>query len=598
MIIDLAEQVQQQMGKSELTIITERVDDVALLLAQMIKMGLPEILGQHLPKLPKPWQREGLSWGWTAVIWLSYILSEGDHRKVAMETYVAGMMQTLSQITGQSIRPLDFSDDRLSHLLRHLSKARYWQAIEEALNERSIAVYELPIDVVRCDATTVSAYHEVQEGGLVQFGHSKDDSSRPQIKLMMASLDPMGMPLVSHVVSGERADDGLYLPIIERLEQTLRQPGLLYVGDCKMSAFDIRAYVSGRKNLYLSPLPLTGSTAKQMSQWINKGIAKARAGELEPIVKVNDQDEEIEVAQGYEFDRLCCIKGATGLWRWWHERVLVIHSPTHAQKQAKGLEKRLDNAEVKLYALTPARGRGKRQLTTESELLEAIRNVLQTHRVEGFLRVAYVKERVCETKYVGRGRGSAKRQQQQIEKVRYHITEVWRDDEQVAEFKAGLGWKAFVTNATAKRLPLAQAVLCYRHEYRIERIFSRLKSRLQIAPMYVKREDQIEGLTYLLTLGVRVLSVMEFTLRRSLAQDQAALPGLHPENRLKWTAKPTAERILKAFSRVTLTIIQDRAGREIGRWLTPLSSVQQEIVQRLGLDASVYAQLEIHNNRA
>jgi transposase len=597
MIINLSAQAQQRLGTHELVIITERVDDIALLLAQMMQMGLPQILDQHLPKLPKRWQQEGLSWGWTAVIWLSYILSEGDHRKVAMETYVAGMMQTLSQITGQSIRVLDFSDDRLSHLLRHLSKVKYWQGIEADLNERSIAVYDLPTDVVRCDATTVSAYHEVEEGGLVQFGHSKDDPSRPQIKLMIASLDPMGMPLASSVASGERADDGLYLPIIERLEQTLRQPGLLYVGDCKMSAFDIRAYVSGKKNLYLSPLPVTGATAKQMPQWISEGIAKAKSGELESITKINDPDDEIEVAQGYEFDRLCCVQEATGLRRWWHERVLVIHSPTHAQQQAKGLEKRLSNAEATLYSLTPTRGRGKRQITTESKLLEAISKVLKTHRVEGLLRVDYVKETACETKYVGRGRGCAKREQQQIEKVRYQITEVRRDDEQMADLKAGLGWKAFVTNATAKRLPLVEAVLCYRHEYRIERIFSRLKSRLQIAPLYVKREDQIKGLSYLLTLGVRVLSVMEFTLRRSLAQDQAALPGLHPENHLKWTAKPTAERVLKAFSRVTLTIIQDGVGKEIGRWLTPLSSVQQEILQRLGLDASVYTQLEFQNTR-
>lgn len=595
MIINLSEQAQQRLGKNELVVITERVDDVALLLAQMMKMGLPELLDRHLPKLPQPWQQEGLSWGWTAVIWLAYILSEGDHRKVAMETYVGGMIQTLSQVTGQSIRVLDFSDDRLSHLLRHLSKTRYWQAIEDDLSERSITVYGLSTDVVRLDATTVSAYHQVEEGGLVQFGHSKDDPSRPQIKLMLASLDPMGMPVASQVVSGERADDGLYLPIIKRLETTLSQPGLLYVGDCKMSAFDIRAYLSGKKYLYLCPLPLTGSTAKQMAQWISDGIAKAKSGVLESIVRVNDQDKATQVAQGYEFDRLCCMKEATGLHRWWHERVLVIHSPTHAQKQAKGLEKRLSHAEEKLYALTPDRGRGKRQLTTESDLLEAIGNALKSHRVEGLLRVEYVKQTEPQTKYVGRGRGSTKREQQVIEKVRYQITEVRRDDEQIADLQAGLGWKAFVTNATAKRLPLAEAVLCYRHEYRIERIFSRLKSRLQIAPMYVKREDQIEGLTYLLTLGVRVLSVMEFALRRSLEQEQTALPGLHAENRLKWTAKPTAERVLKAFSRVTLTILQDRSGREIGRWLTPLSSVQQEIMQRLGLDTSVYAQLEIHD---
>jgi transposase len=65
----------------------------------------------------------------------------------------------------------------------------------------------------------------------------------------------------------------------------------------------------------------------------------------------------------------------------------VIHSPTHAQKQVKGLEKRLSNAEEKLNALTPDRGRGKRQLTAESDLLEAIGNVLKTHRAEGLRRV-------------------------------------------------------------------------------------------------------------------------------------------------------------------------------------------------------------------
>ena len=115
--------------------------------------------------------------------------------------------------------------------------------------------------------------------------------------------------------------------------------------------------------------------------------------------------------------------------------------------------------------------------------------------------------------------------------------------------------------------------------------------------MFVSREDQIQGLTYLLTLGVRVLTMMEFTLRRSLQKDQVKLPGLHPENRTKGTDKPTAERVLKAFSPVTLTIIKDTAGREVCRWLTPLSSVQQEILQRLGLEASLYQQLGILNTR-
>ncbi len=233
MRVQLAQQAQEILGQSDLVIITERVDDVALLIGQMVKMGFVEILDRHIPH---HWTQRRLSWGWTAVIWLAYIVTEGDHRKVSVETYVKGMQHTLSHLTAQVVDPLDFSDDRLSHLLTHLSKPTYWHRIERDLNARSVEVYALPQDVIRCDATTVSGDHEVTEGGLLQFGQSKDDPTRPQIKVMMGSLDPLGMPLSTDGLSGERADDGLYLPIIERIRTGLQTPGLLFVGDCKMSA--------------------------------------------------------------------------------------------------------------------------------------------------------------------------------------------------------------------------------------------------------------------------------------------------------------------------------------------------------------------------
>ena len=61
------------------------------------------------------------------------------------------------------------------------------------------------------------------------------------------------------------------------------------------------------------------------------------------------------------------------------------------------------------------------------------------------------------------------------------------------------------------------------------------------------------------------------------------------------TDKPTTERLLKAFAGVSLTIIQHAAGEEILRRLTPLSGVQEDILQRLGLGTSLYRQLEIHD---
>jgi hypothetical protein len=63
-----------------------------------------------------------------------------------------------------------------------------------------------------------------------------------------------------------------------------------------------------------------------------------------------------------------------------------------------------------------------------------------------------------------------------------------------------------------------------------------------------------------LTLDVRVLTLVEFVVQRSLREADAKLYGMHPENRKKSTAKPSAERILKTFSKINLTIIQDLAG--------------------------------------
>src|SRR5437588_12656572 len=98
MRVQLAQQARELLGQSDLVIITERVDDVALLIGQMITMGLPEFLDRHIPRY---WKQRGSSWGWTAVIWLAHILREGDRRMVAGEAYIKGMQHTMTRLTAQ-----------------------------------------------------------------------------------------------------------------------------------------------------------------------------------------------------------------------------------------------------------------------------------------------------------------------------------------------------------------------------------------------------------------------------------------------------------------------------------------------------------------
>jgi len=166
-----------------INITSERVDDLVLLLHVMMQMRLPETLNQHLPR---HWKQEGLDLGWVAVIWLCYIVSQGDHRKVWVQEWVEQRRYTIEQVCGLELRETDFTDDPQSILLRRLSEDETWAAIEQALTRQTINVYDLQAQQVRLDATTVSGYHVSEPERLFQFGHSKDDPSLPQVKLMLS----------------------------------------------------------------------------------------------------------------------------------------------------------------------------------------------------------------------------------------------------------------------------------------------------------------------------------------------------------------------------------------------------------------------------
>jgi len=108
-------------------IVNERVDDIPLLLNQMIQMGIVDLLDANFPTHGN-W--DGLSLGWTTAIWLTHVLSQADHRLNQVQDWVAKHVQTISVITGQDIRPLDFADDRLAAILRYLNQDKQWQKYE------------------------------------------------------------------------------------------------------------------------------------------------------------------------------------------------------------------------------------------------------------------------------------------------------------------------------------------------------------------------------------------------------------------------------------------------------------------------------------
>jgi transposase len=197
------------------SIITERVDDMPLVLEQMQRMHLPALIDHHCPA-HGPWQ--GLRLSWVTTRWLSSIWSRGDHRLVHGAPWVAKRLWTLRTATGQAVTRQDCTDDRLDILLRHVRDAIRWAELERALNQHTVRVDDLEPERVHVDSTSASASVSVSEAGLLQFGHRKDRRpDLPHVTMMQAVRDPLAMPLATDVVSGARADDPLYLPCIARV---------------------------------------------------------------------------------------------------------------------------------------------------------------------------------------------------------------------------------------------------------------------------------------------------------------------------------------------------------------------------------------------
>jgi transposase len=568
----------------------ERVDDVPLLLGLLIKLRFPEIIDRCLPPHAL---HQGLSNGWLITVWIAYILSQADHRKSHVQEWVDSLKHSLESLIGQPIRPVDFSDDRLTLVLKRLSESTVWHPLESALFTAQCEVYALPpVQGVRLDATTSYGYHASDDDGLMQLGHGKDHrDDLPQIKLMAAAAEPGGLFLAGDVHPGNAADDPLYLPLYRRVRTLLGQPGLLYVGDCKMAALETRAEMAQNGDFYLTRLPLTGEVAVQFPAWVEAAITGEQVAKLVAIRR-----EEDVLGVGYEFKReQSAVVGTTRYT--WKERVQIIRSAALAKSQEAALQRRLEQAEADLRGLTPPPGPGRTPWTTEWELKDAVTAVLAQHQVEGLLDVSWERHQTSRTKYVGPGRGGPQRKTTTQWDIRYQITTVCRNQAAIQDRVAHLGWQVQATNAPKERLSLSDAVVTYRGGWSVERLFHLFKDQpLGIRPFFVWRDDQIQGLTHLVTLALRVLVLFELLVRRGQEQSGTKLEGLYPGQPKRVTARPTGKRVLEAISRSRITLTQVESGDSRHWHLNALPELLKRVLGYLGLTEAVYTRLVINSS--
>lgn len=550
---------------------TERVDDIPLLIAEFEKSELSSLFTEYFPDHGN-WQ--GIEGGKVAVLFLAYILSTNDHRLSHVEQWAADRINTLRYCMNEpDLTSKDLTDDKLGALLDNFSDMEQWTLFEHAHNRKLINVYNLATDseAIRLDAMITQSHRAVE--GEFQYGYAKQHrSDLPQLKTMVATLDPMAMPLYSLTVSGNTADDVLYWPVIDSLINNLPLRHQLFVGDAKMGSIETRAKIHAKDHYYLLPLSKKQCSPEQLATYV-----QARPDKLENLETANQDGTTKIKAKAFEIAELV---------NWedigipWSERRIIVYSPAYAKRQRIAVEDRLIKAQNELAVLTESK-QGRKKIETQEELQLTIKQVLSKHKCKHLLSVEIEEE--IQTKKVRAYLNKPER----INTIKHFKLSIQVNEQEKQKQLDQLGWRAYATNAPVERLPLIQAVECYRNEYKIEHKFDELLNKITVLmPVLLHKPNRIKALICLLLLALKFVSLLQYQVRNELTDTNQKLKELYPGNPGRATDKPTTNMLLKAFENTTLVIAS--VGNKIYVNLKELKPIQVKILELLKIPPETY----------
>ena len=555
---------------SPLLLNNEQINNVPLLLGVIEQMGIRDMIDAHVTP-HGAWQ--GASVGTVVSIWLCHILAERNHRLVAVRDWVAQRTETFNTLLDITLRDTDCTDDRLANVLSMLGDETTQASLDKAMLQEWIRVYRLPTETMRLDSTSVSVYHaHTADDSLLHQGHSKDH--RPdlrQFKAMLASLDPLGLPVVCQPVAGNRADDGLYVPAYQAATAALGTSAVLVVGESKMGALATRGHIVAGTSCYLCAYRPPSAT-EELAIWREQALSRSATWRC--LEKVDPKTGEVlsevmidawERAQSWTHP-------VTHKTHTWTERVLVTRSSAYQAGLRRRRERALARLTEALVKLWQPPGRGRKRYHGRQELERTVAERIAKARLTGVVQARVAEETLLD--------GT----------TRWIVSAVWVHLAAWQALVERLGWQVYVSNTTKAHYSAPALVAAYHQQVVQERGFSRLKTRhLHIRPVYLRDESRMAGLLWLLCLALRVLTLTEYRLRTALAEHGEELAGLNPASRTQSTARPTTERVLDAFTHITLTTIEAAEG--FYHHVTPLNATQRHILALLKLPEDLYERL-------
>jgi transposase len=463
----------------------------------------------------------------------------------------------------------NINDDKLARALDRLFAADR-ATLQTRIVLAAIKGFDLEMSQIHADTTsvTVSGAYDAQHPKAVQLKRGHNKEGRPDLKQLIYSLCVTAdgaVPVHFKAYDGNQTDDGIHLETWNSLRTLLQRPDFIYVADCKLCSEENLRAIDSQHGFFVTVVPRTRAEVAAFTDALLAGDVR-----WEHILRKRaDRDKK-------SFDVIECAVGPYHL-----REGFLIHWYRSSQKKKhdeRDRNERIDRAIEHLEAFDPKRMRGPK---TDAAITKRVDQILAQFRAEEWVTVDIKWDKVEYFKAVTRGKPTAETPFRRIVKKepRLHVK---TNPDGIARSQVMDGIFPLTTNTKEKPVDVYKI---YKYQPRIEKRHALLKSTLEVAPVWLKKNRRIEALMFLEFLAQMVAALIERDLRQGMVAKNIDELFSLPEGRASKT--PTIEQVMRLFEHQSKQTLYD-GEHLIQQFAKPLTPVQAQILKLLSTPSAVY----------
>jgi transposase len=470
------------------------------------------------------------------------------------------------------IQSKEYFDDRLADSL----DAIYHYGIgnlELLITRHMIDLFGIQTRICHNDTTSASVYgdcdnHLGTDSIEITYGHSK--KGRDDLKQFVWSLsvsEDAAFPLFQQAYSGNTSDVSTYVAQWQHLIELLGNSEFLYVADCKLISFENMVHIHDHHGFFVAPAPM-------YPVYANLFATALKEHEQEQLIAYKDRFN-----RGFEVPFTFCHEQKPYAFR-----MIVLFDRNLCHRKQATLERRIEKTNTEFAQLCGKLNKYK--LKERDRIEKTCRGILKKNNTQGYYDFAIFNDPVITYKNKHRGRAPKQGAEKMATTSDWFRIE-WRfDQERFNEAMSQCGYYPLVTNKAVEDLSIEQAMLAHKGQYKNEHTNRRVKTDLNLEPIYLHTPERIEVVLFLFKIALQIAVLIERGARQSIDARNGGLNNFMPNR--KDVRNPTSENLLAEFQDVVKGELTLPTGQVYG-FVSELTALQRDILSILEIPLYYYS---------